>query len=143
MQGASSTIPLAHKLHALELELALLIALYQKFKFKTSICACALQFEFARAIREGVKSLLREHLLPRLLTEGAADPGLWTHFAAEAAAFERQLAPARGAVTDASMLEESEDLMPGLAAAEGCLTVIFEVGMQANVCRIVCGVSQS
>lgn len=86
-----------------------------------------LQFEFARAVREGVKVLLREHLHPRLLAEGVTDAGLWTHFAAAAAAFERQLAPLRGVVSDAATLEEGEDELPGLAAAEGCLTVIFEV----------------
>ena len=86
-----------------------------------------MQFEFARAVREGVKVLLREHLLPRLAAEGAADPGLWTHFAAAAAGFERQLAPLRGVSGDAATLEEGEDDgLPGLAAADGCLTVVFE-----------------
>ena len=40
-------------------------------------------------MREGVKGLMREHLLLRLLVEGGPEPHLWPHFATCAAAFER------------------------------------------------------
>lgn len=86
-----------------------------------------MQFEFARAIREGVKSILWEHVLPRLLAEGAADRGLWTHFAAAAAAFERQLAPARGVAVGGGPDDDGDALLPPLALADGCLSVVYGV----------------
>ena len=48
------------------------------------------QEEYARAVRDVVKQLLRTALLPRLLAE--AEPALWLHLAEEAVAFECQLA---------------------------------------------------
>ena len=40
----------------------------------------------------------------------------------------RQMAPLRGAAPGAGMDEDDEGLLPAAAAADGCLTVIFEVG---------------
>jgi hypothetical protein len=54
---------------------------------------CGAQEEYARAVREVVKELLRVHLLPRLLEEGP--PAAWIHFAEEAVAFEGQMAEVR------------------------------------------------
>ncbi len=86
-----------------------------------------MQFEFARAVREGVKNLLWEHVLPRLLAEGAADRGLWTHFASAAIDFERQLAPARGVAVGVFSDDSSDALLPPLVLADGCLTVVYGV----------------
>ena len=86
-----------------------------------------MQFEFARAIREGVKSLLWEHVLPRLLAEGAVDRGLWTHFASAAINFERQLAPTRGVAVGGGPEDSSDALLPPLVLADGCLTVVYGV----------------
>jgi len=52
-------------------------------------------FEAARAVRAALaEAVLAPHVLPRLAALAA--PPLWLHFAAEAAAFERALAPVRG-----------------------------------------------
>ena len=99
-----------------------------------------MQYEFARAIREGVKNLLWEHVLPRLAAEGDSERGLWTHFASAAAAFERQLAPARGVAVGAALDDDGDGnaLLPPLAVADGCLTVLY--GVCAAPCPVpLCG----
>ena len=55
------------------------------------------QAEYARAVREVVKEVLRSHTVPRLAAE--AERHLWLHFVAEAVAFERKLAEVRRTVT--------------------------------------------
>ena len=47
----------------------------------------SIQFEFARALREATKDLLRSHIVPRLAA--AADRLLWLHFVEEMVVFER------------------------------------------------------
>ena len=44
--------------------------------------------------QDGVQSILKEHVLPRLA--GLGNTALWLHFAEEAVAFERGLSPLRG-----------------------------------------------
>ena len=55
-----------------------------------SRCSLAMQAEYARAVREVVKEILRSHTVPRLAAE--ADRPLWQHFVAETVTFERKLA---------------------------------------------------
>jgi hypothetical protein len=81
--------------------------------------------EFVRAVRECIRPLLRDRLLPRLVHAG--DAALWLHFAEEAAAFERQLAPLRGLPDAAAADDEDAEPRPALWAAGGCLGVIIEV----------------
>ena len=49
-----------------------------------------LQAEYARAVRDVVKEILRSHTVPRLAAE--AERPLWQHFVTETVAFERKLA---------------------------------------------------
>lgn len=86
----------------------------------------AIQFEFGRAIRDGVKSMLWEHLLPRLLSEGTAQQLLWTHFAEAATDFERKMAPLRGVSVVDNGGGSSGEVLPPLATADGCLTVVYD-----------------
>lgn len=91
-----------------------------------------LQLEFARSIRDGVKSMLWEHLLPRLLAEGSAQPALWTRFAEAATDFELEMAPLRGVpVTDHG--GGRGELLPPLATSDGCLTVVYNVRLTARL----------
>ncbi|BDA46253.1 probable RAD50-interacting protein 1 [Coccomyxa sp. Obi] len=66
--------------------------------------------EFARAIRNAVKGILREHVYPRLAK--LANTALWLHAVEEAVSFERSLAPLRGLtmpVTSPELMESTAE----------------------------------
>lgn len=82
----------------------------------------SLALEAARGVHSAaVAPLLRGHVLPRLAD--AADLPLWLHYADQAMAYERALAPLRGAA--AALPGEEEDFLA--AAHEGsALELLFE-----------------